>query len=80
VFVKTIDLYGAIEEKVYETAHLEIVPPSARSGMSHVSAVDPDGITNVTCLNTQNELLFYNDKRYWNPNLRKQFFFSVSFE
>jgi len=27
-------------------------------------------------MNTQSELLFYNDKRYWNPNLRKQFFFS----
>lgn len=75
--MKTIDLYGAIEERVYESAHLEILPPSARSGASHISAVDADGITNVTCMATQDELLFYNDKRYWNPNLRKQFFFSV---
>lgn len=77
VFVKRIDLHGAIEEDVYEAAHLEILPPSAKTSIGDMSAQDKDGLTIVTCMNTQNEMLLYNEKKHWNPALRKQFFASV---
>lgn len=48
------------------------------SGLKDLSAQDPDGITTITCMNTLREMLVYNDKRYWNPKLRKDFFRNVS--
>ena len=45
--------------------------------MGAVSALDSDGLTTVTCMNTQKELLLYNEKKYWNPTLRKEFLNSV---
>lgn len=76
VFVKRVDLHGAVEEEVYEAAHLEILPPSARTSLGGMSAQDKDGLTVLTCMNTQKELLLYNDKKNWNPHLRKSFFTS----
>ena len=47
--------------------------------MSDLSSQDEDGIWKVTCLNTQRSFLLYNDPRYWNPDLRKNFFKQVTF-
>ena len=70
VFIKRLDLYGRMEEDVYETAHLEILPPSHRSGVSCLSSYDDNGIWRVTCLNTTKTFLLYNDPRHWNSSLR----------
>jgi len=37
IFVTRISTYGSTYEQVYETAHLELLPPSVRSGIQHMS-------------------------------------------
>lgn len=74
LFVKRIDLHGVTYEEVYETAHLEIVPPAQRSGVADLSSYDEDGIWRITDLNTGKFLLAYNDKNHWNLHLRDEFF------
>ena len=63
VFVTRISPYGSSEEEVYETAHLECLPPSVKSGVSHLSFQDKDGIWDITCMNTQKILALYNEDR-----------------
>ena len=79
LFVKRIDLHGVTYEEVYETAHLEIVPPAQRSGVADLSSYDEDGIWRITDLNTGKFLLAYNDKNHWNLHLRDEFFQKVFF-
>ncbi len=55
-------------------AHLEILPPSHRSGVSALSSQDEDGLWRITCLNTQNTMLVYNNPKNWNIDLREEFF------
>lgn len=62
-----------MQEDVYEAAHLEIIPPSHKSGVSHLSSYDDDGLWRVTCLNSRRTMLLYNDKRHWNSALRLEF-------
>ena len=40
LFVKRVTNYGTVEEDVYETAHLEILPPRQRSGAQDLSSQD----------------------------------------
>lgn len=74
IFVKRVDMHGFIEEEVYETAHLEIMPPSAKSLVGSLSSQDSDGLWRITCLNSQKTMLMYNDPRHWNSSLRDDFF------
>lgn len=71
-------MYGRLEEDVYETAHLEILPPNNRGGLPDLSSQDEDGIWRVTCMNTQRCILFYNDSSFWNRKLKDQFIQSVT--
>lgn len=64
-------------EEVYETAHLEIVPPAQKTGVADMSAYDEDGIWRVTDMNTGKFLLLYNDPDHWNYKLREEFFQKV---
>lgn len=73
VFVKRLDIHGMMHEDVYESAHLEILPPSQQSGVSALSSFDDNGLWRVTCLNTQKTMLLYNDPRHWNTSLRSEF-------
>lgn len=73
LFVKRINNYFMVEEDVYETAHLEILPPRQRSAVKDLSSQDSDGLWRITCLNTKNTLLLYNDEQYWNRKLKTEF-------
>lgn len=63
IFVTRISPYGSSEEEVFETAHLECLPPSVKAGIQHLSFQDKDGIWDITCMNTQKVLALYNEDR-----------------
>ena len=67
-------MHGILQEEVYETAHLEILPPAHKAAVSELSSQDPDGLWRVTCMNTQQTMLLYNDPKHWNSSLRADFF------
>lgn len=52
LFVTRVSPYGALEEEVYEMAHLEVLPPSVKSALKYMSAQDEDGLWDITCMNT----------------------------
>jgi len=52
LFVTRVSPFASTEETVYEMAHLEALPPSIKSGISHLSALDNNGLVDVTCMNT----------------------------
>lgn len=63
LFVTRVGAFGGSEEEVYETAHLEFLPPSVRSGVGHLVSQEADGIWDITCMNTQNTLSLYNEDK-----------------
>lgn len=73
MFVKSISKNGDVHEKVYEMAHLEILPPGTKVGLNKLSAYFDDGIWRITCQNSHDEIWVYNDDRCWNPDLKKSF-------
>lgn len=79
LFVKRVNNYGMVEEDVYETAHLEILPPRQRSGAQDLSSQDEDGLWRITCLNTKKNILLYNNNKFWNRKLKTDFINSVSY-
>lgn len=48
-------------------AHLEVLPPSTRTGVSALSSYDENGLWRITCLNTQKTMLVYDNPKHWNP-------------
>lgn len=78
IFVKRVNNYGMVEEDVYETAHLEILPPRQRSGVQDLSSQDADGLWRITCLNSQRNILLYNNDAFWNRKLKGPFLQSVT--
>lgn len=77
MFVKRVNNYGMVEEDVYETAHLEILPPRQRSGAKDLSSQDPDGLWRITCLNSHRNILLYNNDQNWNKKLKSEFLHTV---
>jgi len=77
LFVTRISPLGALEEEVYETHHLEVLPPSVKTGTKDLSSQDQDGLWDITCLSTHRNLVVYNEEKYWNPSERKDFFDKV---
>lgn len=75
--MKRINNYGFVEEDVYETSHLEILPPRQRSGVKDLSSQDSDGLWRITCLNSHRQLLLYNNDQFWNRKLKAEFLHSV---
>lgn len=71
--MKRVNNYGLVEEDVYETAHLEILPPRQRSAAQDLSSQDEDGLWRITCLNTHRNILLYNKDQYWNRKLKADF-------
>lgn len=55
-------------------AHLEVLPPSNRAGVSALSSYDENGLWRITCLNTQKTMLVYDNPKHWNLELREAFF------
>jgi len=66
-----------LEEDVYETAHLVILPPRQRAGVQDLSSQDADGLWRITCLNSHRNLLLYNNDSFWNRKLKADFLNSV---
>ena len=75
--MKRINNYGLLEEDVYETAHLEILPPRQRSAVQDLSSQDADGLWRIACLNSKRTILLYNNDLYWNRKLKANFINSV---
>nr|BAJ99754.1 predicted protein [Hordeum vulgare subsp. vulgare] len=73
IFVKRVNNFGQVEEDVYETAHLEILPPRQRSGVKDLSSQDADGLWRITCLNSQRNIILYNNDAFWNRKLKAPF-------
>lgn len=71
--MKRVNLHGILEEEVYETAHLEILPPYQRSGVADLSSYDDDGLWRVSCLNSQRNFVLYNNSANWNKKLKDDF-------
>lgn len=78
LFVTRVSPYGATEEEVFEVAHLEMLPPSVKTAVPFLSSQDKDGLLDITCMNTSKSLVLYNEDKYWNPELKKDFLKSVS--
>ena len=75
--MKRVNNYGMVEEDVYETAHLEILPPRQRTGVQNLSSQDADGLWRITCLNSHRSILLYNNDQFWNRKLKGNFLESV---
>jgi len=73
LFVTRISPYASWEEEVFEVQHLEIPPPSVKTGVKDLSSQDEDGLWDIQCMATHKNLVVYNDKKYWNPALKKEF-------
>jgi hypothetical protein len=78
LFVTVQNRDGKTSEKVFEMAHLEILPPGVKAGLEHLSSQREDGIWRITCQNSLEEIWVYNDDRCWNPDLKKSFLRRVS--
>lgn len=77
LFVTRLSPYCSLEEEVYEVHHLEALPPSVKVGTADLSSQDEDGLWDVTCLASHRNLVLYNEDKYWNPSLKKDFFDKV---
>jgi hypothetical protein len=60
-------------ENVYEVHHLESMVPAPVQAYQHQGVGHKDGITTLTCMDTQDGIKLYNDPKYWNLELRDDF-------
>ena len=58
-------------EHVYETTHLQVIPPAPGTAYE---GLDERKIFSITCMNSQESFRLSKDPKYWNPDLRKDFF------
>lgn len=73
VFVqKPSGLWGT-KEHVYEVHHLEQMVPATMTGVKHMGFLQKNGIMTVKDMAQDEVIRLYNDKKYWNPDLRKEF-------
>ncbi len=60
-------------ESVYETHHLEQTIPSPIGAFKSMGQNTKDGIFDITCLNTKEQITVYNEDKYWNHDLKDEF-------
>lgn len=77
IFVRNVGRYGNMENKVYEMDHLEIKAGYNKSGTGFYDFGD-DGMVNVECLNTMDSLKMKTNDKYWNGEVKKEFFNRVT--
>jgi hypothetical protein len=63
---------------VYERHYLEQTIPSLTSSWGSLGLMKNDGILILNDLRTKEELYFYMERKYWNPDERQDFFNSVT--
>jgi hypothetical protein len=73
VFVNKPDKFWGETEHVYEMHHLEQMVPSPVTAMKNMTSLDPNGVLTVFDMAEKENLKFYNDKKYWNADLREEF-------
>jgi len=73
LFVTSNNIDGIELITCYEMEHLEIVPPSVKSSVQHMSSQDDDGLIMITDLNKDKNFFLYKEDVYWNPALKKLF-------
>jgi hypothetical protein len=61
------------QEFVYEMHHLEQLTPYSVTAIKNMSMQKDDGIVNVRCMATREQIKFYNDDKYWNMDLKDDF-------
>lgn len=74
LFITFTGFNGQPVEEVFEMEHLEILPPSVKSGIKDLSSQDEDGLYMITCMNSGNTFYVYKEDMYWNPALKAKFF------
>ena len=57
---------------IHEVAHLEIIPPYAKSTLEFYD-FSKNGMTVVNDLNKQTNIVLHNDDSYWNGKLKNEF-------
>ena len=57
-------------EEVYETSHLQVLPPSVQTGFRDVS---DRKLFTIHCMNQSTSFRVYTDSSYWNPELKEEF-------
>lgn len=62
------------QEYVYEMHHLEQMVPYAVTALKDMSMQRDDGIVTVYCMNTKDNLKFYNEDKYWNLEEKPGFY------
>lgn len=60
-------------ESVYETHHLEQTLPTPIGAFQTMGQNAKDGIYDITCMNTKEQITVYNDDKYWNHDERDEF-------
>lgn len=73
VFVYRPDGLWGETEHVYEVHHLEQMVPSPVTAWKDLTMNHENGILTIHCMSTKAYLKFYNDKKYWNHQLREGF-------
>lgn len=74
VFVtKPSGLWGETET-VYEVHHLEQMIPAPITAIPDMSANHKNGILTVRCMAQNENLKFYRDEKYWNSDVKQEFF------
>jgi hypothetical protein len=61
------------QEFVYEMHHLEQLTPYSVTAIKNMSMQKDDGIVNVRCMATREQIKLYNDDKYWNMDLKDDF-------
>lgn len=72
-----VDWWTNKNEEVFETDHLEVIPPDLKWSSDYFGDLN-SGYTTVNCLNTMRELKVDNRPEFWNGNLKKEFYGTVT--
>ena len=59
-------------------AHLEVLPPSVKTALPFLASNQSDGLWDITCMNTQTNLVHNNEDKYWAPGHKKDFINKVT--
>ena len=74
VFVtKPSKLWGE-QEHVYEVHHLEQMVPGPVTAVQDMASNQRDGVLTVHCMAQNENIKFYKDEKYWNADLKKEFY------
>lgn len=74
VFVQRPTRLWGEEEHVYEVHHLEQMVPMPVTAIPNMSSLDKNGIYTVKCMAKNENLKLYKDDKYWNTDLREEFY------